>query len=395
MRENGSHPTGSTISESVFAMEERLHWRDHHCMDAGVEYDLKHADLEKSFGVNIPVSGVKFWSRIIPGSLRHKFKRKANGRDICTAGITAKRRILDCSASAARGYFQGLVSESIDMRGELNTIYRTSVKDSAAQKMTSENQNGALDIETGKLAENGKFEAGDGSLSGVGISEPENSMMNEISLPEKSGIEPLPKSNHFSDHINGFSFILDPFLLTLGKISGGRNFSVENSSIGGVATAGKTDSCHESTEDLVVNVVNRDADSKGGSHTPGEQMFGSTNDASENQGGHSSVGSIFIKLYHLCSMHQSVNIWSLSLNLGLSSLLKNVGELWSRLLAGPVQRLKSEVGPKVEDIVAELVEGVDDGETLAIEKMLPVTLDCVHFKGGTLMLLAYGDSEPR
>ena len=53
------------------------------------------------------------------------------------------------------------------------------------------------------------------------------------------------------------------------------------------------------------------------------------------------------------------------------------------------------MGPKVEDLAAELVDGVDVVQTEGIEKIIPITLDSVHFKGGTLMLLAYGDREPR
>lgn len=83
----------NTVNSLVFSVDEKLRWQDHHCMDAGVEYDMKHADLEKSFGVNIPIAGVKFWSRIIPGSLRRKLKRrKANGGDMLVAGIAAKKK---------------------------------------------------------------------------------------------------------------------------------------------------------------------------------------------------------------------------------------------------------------------------------------------------------------
>lgn len=87
---------GLSISELVFSADDKL---DHRCMDAGVEYDMKHADLEKSFGVsmNIPTAGVKFW----PGPFKRK-KRKVNGRDMMAA---AKKRILEHSASAAHAYF--------------------------------------------------------------------------------------------------------------------------------------------------------------------------------------------------------------------------------------------------------------------------------------------------
>ncbi|KAK9061012.1 hypothetical protein SSX86_018192 [Deinandra increscens subsp. villosa] len=58
----GEDGRAGAVRKNAFLMDEKLRWQDHHCMDAGVEYDMKHADLEKSFGVNIPIAGVKFWS---------------------------------------------------------------------------------------------------------------------------------------------------------------------------------------------------------------------------------------------------------------------------------------------------------------------------------------------
>ncbi|XP_023763180.1 protein TIC236, chloroplastic [Lactuca sativa] len=213
----------NTVNSLVFSVDEKLRWQDHHCMDAGVEYDMKHADLEKSFGVNIPIAGVKFWSRIIPGSLRRKLKRrKANGGDMLVAGIAAKKRILEHSASAAHAYF----------------------------------------------------------------------------------LDPIPSLVHKKD---------------------------ENPNI-------KLDALDSSDK-------------------PAEHF-------------------------------------------GTKSLLKDekrgMGDLWSNLVVGSIEKIKSEVVPKVEGIVVELMEGGANGEKAAgTEKMLPVILDSVHFKGGTLLLLAYGDNEPR
>jgi hypothetical protein len=53
------------------------------------------------------------------------------------------------------------------------------------------------------------------------------------------------------------------------------------------------------------------------------------------------------------------------------------------------------VAVKVEDIVAEPVDGLDFVQPEGINKTLPVILDSVHFKGATVMLLAYGDGEVR
>ncbi|KAK9061014.1 hypothetical protein SSX86_018194 [Deinandra increscens subsp. villosa] len=96
----GEDGRAGAVRKNAFLMDEKLRWQDHHCMDAGVEYDMKHADLEKSFGVNIPIAGVKFWSP--GGSLNGKRKQVVNG---IVVGIAAKKRILAQSASAALAFF--------------------------------------------------------------------------------------------------------------------------------------------------------------------------------------------------------------------------------------------------------------------------------------------------
>lgn len=71
-----------------------------------------------------------------------------------------------------------------------------------------------------------------------------------------------------------------------------------------------------------------------------------------------------------------------------------MGNLWSFLIVGPIKKIKSHLAPKVEGIVGELVEGANK-ENIVIENSGPITFDSVYFNGGTLMLLAYGDNEPR
>lgn len=95
----GEGDRAGVVKKDAFLMDEKLVWQDHHCMDAGVEYDMKHADLEKSFGVNTPIAGTKFWS---PGPLKHRKRKVVNGAAV---GIAAKKRILVQSASAALAFF--------------------------------------------------------------------------------------------------------------------------------------------------------------------------------------------------------------------------------------------------------------------------------------------------
>lgn len=411
LKETASHPKGLETSEPIFCMDERLHWRDHHCMDAGVEYDLKHADIEKSFGVNIPGSGVKFWSRIIPGPVKHKFKRKANGRDISAAGITVKRRILERSASAAWAYFLGVshwrfgdptqLSGGYDVMNFERDLIRnegdTSVctPSSSYEDMASHNEDGRLNFGVDRNDENRKIEADEAYLIGKGTSKLENSMNNDIASSENPGNRTLPEEKSYSDNIKRLGFVNNPFISTSDRVSEVRNSSENLSSVVSVARVVKTNAFNVNEDPKGVTIVNRDVDTKDKSSRQSGLKLEYVNDISESEGGLTVQGSAFLKFHPSPSMQHSVSVRPWILESGLSSFSIRMGELWSYLIAGPFQRLKSEFGPKVEDIVAELVERVDEGETLRIEKMIPVTLDSVHFKGGTLMLLAYGDKEPR
>lgn len=214
MSEKGSHTSGVDVlndTESFFCMDEqRLHWQDHHCMDAGVEYDLKHADLEKAFGVQIPDSGVKFWSRLVLGPVRHKFKRKANGRDIAATGVTAKRRILERSAAAARSYFHSLplrrfgvphqsfggpdgMNKTLAEKSEGDTSVRPSVSNSFEKHLTTDYQNGAVKFGGKKNSEHGTVEeAGSDCSTNGGILEFGKKSKIDPEYEENSGIKPFP-----------------------------------------------------------------------------------------------------------------------------------------------------------------------------------------------------------
>lgn len=378
MSEKGSQTSEVDVpngTESFFCMDERLHWQDHHCMDAGVEYDLKHADLEKAFGVKIPDSGVKFWSRLLLGPVRHKFKRKANGRDIAATGVTAKRRILDRSAAAARSYFHflprgrfggpyqsfggsdGVDTETLAVKSEGETSVCPSVSSSFETHITPDNQNGAVKFGGKKNSDHETVEEAAGHYSSDGrILEFGNKSKMDAEYGENSG-----------------------------RLLGNRNSMDQFSSITGVAAPGKTNGCE---------VHGGDSGVDGSSRLEG-QMLGTLDNISDSQGGGRSKDSTSIKLEPSVAILHSNMLWPSSLKLGLPCVNNGLRELWSYYIAGPVQRLKLDVGLKVEDIAAELAEGVDDMQTSGIERMLPVTLDSVRFKDGTLMLLAYGDKEPR
>lgn len=341
LKDNAIHPTQLTHAESFLCMDENMHWRDHHCMDTGVDYDTKHADLEKSFGVKIPGSGLKFWSRVINRPKKHKFKRKANGNDLSASGISEKRKILERSALAALAYFQGLSSvksselsqscrdydvmnlDTLLVKSEFDGHADASIMRSSEETLTDDNQTGKQCVE--------------------------------------SGIKDLT-----TDKNGNFGCNISPTTI------GGHRISESLPSIGEVAGAANTNVC---------NVKNG--------------VSGVYDEMSDTQRGHTSENSTFKILERWFAKYHAVSIWPLGLKSCFPSFSRSVEELLSYILVGPLKNLKSGIGPKFEDIVAELVEGGDVVQTEGIQNLLPVTLDSVHFKGGTLMLLAYGDREPR
>lgn len=357
LKKDETHWTDLTNFESFPCMDEKMHWRHHHCMDTGLDYDMKHADLEKSFGVKLSGSDLKFWSRVVSGPKKHKFKRKANGTDISAAGVKAKRRILERSALAAVAYFQS--DEKFDEPSQLSG-------------------GDDMNIDTLLVQREGDYNA-DTSINGSSGEEHFTANNQNDNLNEDPGIQHLTVKNNVHEHIDKFGLMRDPFLMTVCKLNEVWKFSENLPSIRNAPGDAKTN--YVSNEDLVVGVLNRHM----------------VDDKSGIQSDHASQNSTFDNLEPGPgpTMYHPVPSSFLSLKSGLLSFSRNFRELLSHLLVAPIQKLKSDVGPKVEDIVAELVDGVDTVQTEGIEKILPVSLDSVHFKGGTLMLLAYGDREPR
>lgn len=347
-KEGDSHSADSTTSESFLCMDEKMHWRDH-CMDTGVDYDMKHADLEKSLGVKIPGSGLKFWSRVIKGPKKHKFKRKGYGTDISASGITAKRRILGDSAARALAYFQGLVHEKSDEPSQSSGSYDAMNLDTYLMK-------NEVDTNANTVAGIGEETVRDENRNGK--------------HSRDSADHALKENENIKSDLSSFSFIHDPLdRSNLDEKSS--NPSTEN------VAGTDTKSCNVKDEDLGNEVVNKHSDDGKSESRKGETLQNST----------STLPSF--------STYHHVPIWPLSLKLGFPSFSRNAGDSLSNLLSGSIQKLSSSMRPRVEDIVAELVDEVNVVQPEGIEKMLPVTLDSVQFKGGTLMVLAYGDREPR
>lgn len=383
LKENTSPPM------RVFFMDERLHWRDHHCMDAGLEYDLKHADLEKSFGAKVSQSGTKFWSRIVPGPIRQRLKRKANGKDLLADSVTAKRRILEHSASAARAYFRSVSYGGFSSPPHSSELLELDIPksegDSIASISTDTFSDKDLTIKQNSKSkdnpENRFEEVAEGTL------QPDNNFnLNEQN--SEMGLE----SHGNSVSLNTFSFMRDPVLFTLSKLNKTRKYNEKFSSISRFIRPTEIYGIkHEDSEgDDVGKGV---GDSRKELSSLSEQDV--KNDASHIQGGHVTSNSVPMTFQPPVLKYHSDSLLPLSLKLMLPSFLRKMGEPWSNLLAGPVEMLKSDMGPGVEDMVSELTDGEDHDCASTIENKVPFILDSVHYRGGTLMLLAYGDTEPR
>lgn len=411
VQKDATHSMGLASSESFLCMDERTHWREHHCMDTGVAYDLKHADLEKSFGVKVSGSGPRFWSRTISVNPRDKLKRKANRSNNSAAGVTTKRRILERSALMASAYFRGLSPGNFDepsqstagydsakldnvlLKIEGNADGCTSVVDGYREPIPSANQIGVLNIGGAKNVEHGELRTAINDAGSKESLELGNNIKQDIGNRDDSTTQLITEHKNPSAPVNNISLTHDPFHMTIGRLSEVRILGENMEPLSEVKGVAKTDECNLNNEVLGgAHVVNKNMDMGDNSCGLQDHVVEPVDDLSASQEGHKSRGLILTRLGPWHAMHHSFPIWPLSPKSLLPSFPKNMGDLLSCFLAHSIQKLKSCIGQKVEDIVAG---HLDEVHTEGIEKMFPVTLDSVHFKSGTLLLLAYGDSEPR
>lgn len=349
--------------------DEKLQWRDHHCMDAGAEYDLKHADLERSFGAKVSSLETGILSRIMPGYMRHRFKRKANGRDLSTIDIASKRRLLERSASAARLFFEGQSlqktgnstsgSVSRDMDSSMRSNDDAGASYSAVTHSKGKERAVSQDIDIEYSVGERKVEVVEDVPTNKNLLEVDNKLNADYISREILKIPCRTKMESARDS----------FLFTLRNLKGKKqshNCETNNEYLEGDGI----------TTDVRLVTEVKNADNISDAQGADTSSSSSLNDAA------SSLS--FLAKYAPSSSQ-----------LGLSSALKNFTEAWSLLLVNPLQRLKSQIGEELEYISTKIVDEIVEDNTSGAEKMVPVVLDSVHFKGGRLMLLAYGDTEPR
>ncbi|KAJ1438217.1 hypothetical protein SESBI_03114 [Sesbania bispinosa] len=350
LKEIETRSTELTENTPFFCINGGKH--DHRFMDTGVDYDMKHADLEKSFGVRFPGLGLRFWSRVISGRKKHKFKRKANGSNIYASGLAAKKRMFERSASAAHIYFRDQSDGNFGEPASPSECFHFMNNDMHAVEIVV-----------------------DKNANSVTISDENRSDDYQSATQFKDMKIWSPSVNeNVIGHSDYSTFVSDPTLQT-------RESKFENlQSSEDVAEPTDANSSIEKNEGLVPHVADN--------HIEDDNLSG-------GQPGLTPEDLIFVKPKPRLATYFQIPFEPLLVKFGLNSFLRNIEELISSFLSGPIEMLKSDVGVKVEDIVAEHVDGVDFVQSEGINKMLPVTLDSVHFRGATVMLLAYGDREVR
>ncbi|KAI3996165.1 hypothetical protein MKX01_022659 [Papaver californicum] len=397
-------------SNSFFCVDERLHRRDHNSMDPGVEYSLKHGDLEKSLGVELPGSGLRLWSRIIAAPLRRRFKREGRHKDISKACFLAKKRNLEHSAAAAVAHFQGIDGRKFRDPSQLRGTPLSGSSDAAeleaivsegrdASDVTKKTANDASELRMyadehepvfTKMEKHSKS-GNSGTTAEYSILNGKNGLVNN--MQNGHGYASITSDTTIKAQIDNRRCTPDPSL-SFGKHStlktSGEHFPGSSTSV----EAEKTLSC-DVTDGMPRIFDNRDSHFNSRIRSNDLQKLGSLEERSDDHNRYSFLATSSVKLGPWVLTNRWIPIWPLSLKSGFSSFSKDFGELLSSYLGGQIQKVKSCVNIKLDDLVAELTEGVEEIQHVGIEKMLPITLDSVHFSGGTLMLLGYGDREPR
>ncbi|PIA65229.1 hypothetical protein AQUCO_00100602v1 [Aquilegia coerulea] len=401
-------------SDSLYCFEEQMHLGDHHCIDTGVDHRLKHAELEKSFALKSSGSGFKLWSRMVTGSLKHGFKRKSNGKESLKADCSAKKRTLERSAAAAVAHFRGLSCWKFcnpsqwgvpcsDGSHDVARCETLSVKSESAINNTSES-NGDLiasdnhyvprDMIGKQFFEQQIADTAVGYTRNKGQVNSSNEVGKSTVNQDSAKIERSTVDGDNGCHLKSCSFAQESPLLNSNKESLKKVADGQPPSSVILSGSKQIDSWNIKDGDSNGVHVNGNSDSRPNSNSLQNQIMDSLDDKSEGCSGSTSHDMSSTKDRPWLVMNHSVRMWPLSFTPGLPFFPRNAGELLFDYFSGQIQKVKSCMNLRLDDLVAELAEEVDV-QPEGIEKMLPVTLDSVYFSGGTLMLLGYGDREPR
>lgn len=405
-----------STSDSSVCFDEHMHLGDPHFIDTGIEHKLKHAELEKSFDLKARSSGFKLWSGRIPGPMRRAFKKKSNGKETREADCAAKRRLLERSAAAALAHFRDLsilklndLSQwgisSIDGNHTAAELENLSVKCKAANgkkivagddlHAVSGNQYVSLDTTEEQNFEQRSSDATDGYTNNKRETNLLNNNKNKSGYGDTRQNEHLTVDKDSSGKSNSISFEHEPCVLGSDEQRNVKLANGQQPSSVSFSDSVQTDNCNvknEASNEIYVDKSKSDV--KASSNSLQNHRTASLEDKYEDRNGSSYLDVSPVKCRPWLAMPHSVRMWPLSLKSDFPFLPRSAGELLSDFVVGQIEKVKSCMNSRLDDLVAELAEEVD-AQPEGIEKMLPVTLDSVYFTGGTLMLLGYGDRESR
>ena len=334
--EDDDGPVGTGKSSPPLCADE-MHRKDRH-MDPAIDSSSKHADLEKSFGVKSRIPGLSFWSRMIPNPTKRRYRRKAHSKVVTDIDNSSQERILRRSAQAAVAYFQNIDSGNLD--------------NSSPGPGNNSSDGGPMNAGSGKAALN------------------DVSIVSSDTVPKNSGELP-PNSSHFLDYPG----------------TGKSASAIQVISTDDVYKPSQRSSLHSDNKMLACNRLEDLQHGKGNLYQ----------------------GHVLEEFESLSEDNIGVQQESILGNFGSCTFAYNWASFWPFQLKGSrisfnapyaslgveIQKLKSRFAIGLGDTPAELMEGVGQIHPGGAQNTLPITLDSVYFSGGNLMLLGYGDQEPR
>lgn len=341
------HFTEIGNSNSFICMDEKMHSADQHCMDTGVDYDVKHAELEKSFGIKIPGSGLKFLSKMLKGPRKYKFKWSSKSHNKSMSDISAKRRVLERSASAALSYFHSLSQEKHDEPSVSSVNYD--------------------ELSLDMLLVKGEREISNQYDSHVPYGE--QSLANDLDGEDYRGGEKGLLAVKKATTLDKFTVSRDPFLMTVDRLCALLQ-TKGSSCVEGIVNTTESETLSSQRGDISMNVVNQNAENVPYGNRSGNQPRDFTFKKHENQ--------------PVANHCRPTWPWNIKLK-----------EVVDNILTGSSKKLMGGADLNTADNAPHLSDKLEKLPAVYAEKTLPIMLDSVQFKGGTLILLAYGDTEPR
>jgi hypothetical protein len=320
---------------------DEMHKKDHH-LATGIESVLKHSDLEKSFGVKSRIAEINLWTRMISSPSRRR--RKVPSKVASDIDSYSQQRILRRSADAALAYFRSIGHSNLD--------------DSSPGTGNSSSSGGHTTVGSNETTSSNRPFSSESASRNFAKLSPDNFHSDDFACKGKSArVEPIIDT---CDAFNGHSH--NQLFSQCGP------HSLDNDRI-----------VYHHSEDLQLGHANFSQ-----SH-----VLEKYENLSENKLVHQH--EIFLGNFGSCT--HAIN-WSSFWPYQLQELPVTFNAPYASLDV-QIQKLKSHFAIGPGEISSVSSEGVNQMHPSAVHHAPPITLDSVYFNGGNLMLLGYGDNEPR